>query len=115
MTFREKWEVELFPYYLSIGISEEKIFESDPKDLEPYVLAHKMIMNRRNTELYRLGMYVGDAISATVGKMFGGRNKYPEEPYRIFPMTKQEKEEDKEKQLKQLLRFFGAMEQNFKE
>ena len=115
MSIREKWETELFPYYLSIGISEEKILDSDPKELEPYELAHKMEMNRRNTELYRLGMYVGDAISATVGNMFGGKAKYPEEPYRIFPMTKEEKEEDAENQLKAVLRFFGAMEKNFKE
>ena len=100
---------------MSIGISEEKILESDPKDLEPYELAHKIVMNRRNTELYRLGMYFGDAISATVGNMFGGKNKYPEEPYRIFSMTEEEKEIDKEEQLKAVLRFFGAMEQNFKE
>lgn len=88
---------------------------SDPKDLEPYEMAHQVVMKRRNTELYRLGMYVADAISATVGNMFGGRNKYPEEPYRIFPMTEQEQEEEKEKQLQQLLKFFGAMESNFKE
>lgn len=100
---------------MSIGISEEKILNSDPKDLEPYELAHKMEMNRRNTELYRLGLYVGDAISSTVGNMFGGKHKYPEEPYRIFPMTEEEKEIDKEEQLKAVLRFFGAMEQNFKE
>lgn len=115
MSFREKWELELLPYYLSIGISKEEILESDPKDLEAYELAHKIVMNRRNTELYRLGMYIGDAINATVGNMFGGKNKYPEEPYRIFPMTEQEQEEEKEKQLHQLLKFFGAMEKNFKE
>lgn len=100
---------------MSIGISKDEILESDPKDLEPYELAYKIVMNRRNTELYRLGMYFGDTINATIGNMLGGHNKYPEEPYRIFPMTEQEKEEDAERQLKEVLRFFGAMEQNFKE
>lgn len=115
MSFREKWETELLPYYLSIGISKEEIFESDPKDLEPYEIAHRIKMERRNTELYRLGMYFMDSISATIGRMFGGKDKYPEEPYRIFPMTEQEQEEENEKQLKMLLNFFGAMEENFKE
>ena len=100
---------------MSIGLSEEKILDSDPKDLEPYELAHKIQMNRRNVELHRLGMYIVDSINCTVGNMLGGRNKYPEEPYRIYPMTKEEKEEEAEKQLKEVLRFFGAMEKNFKE
>lgn len=100
---------------MSIGLSEEKILDSDPKDLEPYELAHKIQMNRRNVELHRLGMYITESINCTVGNMLGGRNKYPEEPYRIYPMTKEEQEEDAERQLKEVLRFFGAMEKNFKE
>lgn len=115
MSIREKWETELFPYYLSIGLSEEKILDSDPKDLEPYELAHKIQMNRRNVELHRLGMYFMDSINCTIGNMLGGHNKYSEEPYRIYPMTKEEQEEEAEKQLKEVLRFFGAMEKNFKE
>ena len=52
MSIREKWETELFPYYLSIGISEEKIFESDPKDLEPYEIEKWISDSPRFKELF---------------------------------------------------------------
>lgn len=110
------WFTDLLPFYLSIGISEEKIYDSTPKDLEPYELAHKIRMNERNGELYRLGQYFAEAINFTIGNMISEHKKYkyPEEPYRIFPMTEEEKELEAEKQLRQLLKFFGSMEENYK-
>lgn len=76
--------------------------DSSPKDLAPFVEANHIRLQNENAMMHINGMYIMDAILATVGNSGYFRakgappNKYPEQPYDIF--GKSEIEEDMEKQ-----------------
>jgi hypothetical protein len=67
----------LLPFYISIGVSEEKFMDSNPNELKPYVLAYKMTLKRNDEADYRLGQYIQSAIGSCLNK----ENKYVEKPF----------------------------------
>lgn len=85
--------------YLSMGMTYELFWEDDPALVRAYRRADEMRRKRENTMLWLQGIYVAEALSATVGNMLskGQKHKYPEEP---FPMSRLEQEERKERERK---------------
>lgn len=60
-TYTEKFN-ELFPYYLSIGMTEEQYWDRDNQLVIAYRKADELRMTRKNQELWLQGAYFYDAL-----------------------------------------------------
>ena len=103
ITYTEKF-YELFPYYLSIGMTPEQYWDSDCTLVKYYRKAEELRNEKRNQELWLQGMYVYEAICDVSPILHAFAKKgtkptpYTEKPY---PLTrKQIKNEEEEKQRK---------------
>jgi len=98
-TFTEVFDTS-FPYYLAMGMTYEQFWADDPALTRAYRRADEIRRRRMNEELWLAGIYVADALTATVGNMFtkGQKYKYPAEPK---PITRDEIEERKERERRQ--------------
>ena len=93
---------EVFPFYLSIGMSYEQFWYKDPHLVVPYRKAHELRRQQRNQELWLQGAYFAHAINATVGNMFSSKSTrkvdYPTEP---LPITENEIAERREREARE--------------
>ena len=102
-TYTEKF-YELFPYYLSIGMTYEQYWESDCTLVKYYRKAEEIRNEKRNQELWLQGMYVYEAIcdASPILHAFAKKGTKPA-PYsaKPYPLTaKQTKRHEEEKQRK---------------
>lgn len=90
---------EAFPIYLAFGMTAEQYWDESPGLVKAYKQADEIRRRRMNEELWLQGIYVAEALNATVGNMFtkGNRNKYPSEP---IPLTEDEQRERQEREQK---------------
>ena len=98
-TFTEVFD-ETFPYYLAMGMTYEQFWMDDPNLTKAYRKADDIRRRRMNEELWLSGIYMCEALTATVGNMFtkGQKYKYPAEPKAI---TRDEIEERRERERRQ--------------
>lgn len=71
------------PYALSIGIDEKTFWTLNPRKIKPYQKAHKLRLEERDAELWRMGIYVQSAVTVAVEHNLAGRkarSKYIEKP-----------------------------------
>lgn len=109
------------PYYLYIGLSEEKVDESCPNDLIPYEEMMKIKNKDNDWNMYTQGMYMVEALLATVGNMFISDKKdaheFPKMPYGYDGTTKDNatelSEDNKKKQTDDLFLKLRCMQSNF--
>ena len=91
---------EMFPFYLSIGMSADEYWNQKPKLAIAYRKAHQLRMQRWNFEAWMENKYTKAALQASVGNMFIEKGKtpfeYPSEPY---PLTEEEAEEQHKRRL----------------
>ena len=102
-TYTEKF-YELFPYYLSIGMTYEQYWEGDCTLVKYYRQAEEMRNEKRNQELWLQGMYFYEVMCdvAPVLHSFAKKGTKPT-PYsaKPYPLTeKQIKRDEEEKQRK---------------
>ena len=97
-TYTEIFE-DIFPYYLSIGMSYEQFWCESPELVIPYRRADEIRKRRVNEELWLSGIYMAEAIASTVGNMFskGSKYQYPSEPKPITVADLMAQQEKKEK------------------
>jgi hypothetical protein len=103
LTYTEKF-YELFPYYLSIGMTPEQYWESDCTLVKYYRKAEELRNEKRNQELWLQGMYIYEAICdvSPILHAFAKKGTKPT-PYaaKPYPLTnKQIKRDEEEKQRK---------------
>jgi hypothetical protein len=96
--FTEYFE-ELFPAYLAIGMTWTQFWMDEPELAIAYRKADAIKKRRKNEELWLEGMYVAEALRATVGNMFSKGQKYPY-PAEPFPITADEQRERREREEK---------------
>jgi hypothetical protein len=117
---------EQFPYYLSIGMTEEQYWDGDPVLVQSYRKAEEYRREHQNEMAWLQGMYVYDAISRLVPVLHAFAKKgakpkpYTEEPYPITEKKQEDKKMRAEKSLsdKGLARmesFMQKFNKNFKE
>lgn len=84
---------------MAIGMSYDQFWNGDPEIAKVYRKADAIRQRRMNQELWLEGIYMVNALSATVGNMFtkGQKNQYPAEP---LPITLEEQQERKEREQK---------------
>lgn len=82
-----------------MGMTWCQFWEDDPKLAAWYRKADDMRRRRKNQELWLEGVYMMNALSATVGNMFskGSKHQYPEEPLAITVEEQAERREREEK------------------
>lgn len=104
---------DALPFYISLGVSKAEFMDSEPRELECYDTAYKLSENRKNSLAYMQGQYFMEALKATVCNMFRKNGQapyeYPPEPFRIFPLTAEEKEEKKQKELQKAIDYFNTL------
>ena len=97
-TFTELFE-EIFPSYLAMGMTWTQFWVEEPELAIAYRKAEAIRKRRKNEELWLEGIYLAEALTATVGNLFtkGNKNQYPSEP---FPLTADEQQERREREEK---------------
>ena len=101
-TYTEKF-TELFPYYLSIGMTEEQYWDRDSTLVVPYRKADEIRTNKRNQEMWLQGAYMYDALCRVSPLLhaFGKKGTKPlpylEEPFAITGKQVEDRDERKEK------------------
>ena len=117
-TYTERF-YEMFPYYLSIGMTPEQYWEGDCTLTKYYRKAEELRNEKRNQELWLQGMYVYEAIADVSPVLHAFAKKgakplpYPSKPYAISEkQIKQEREEKERKIAEKGKRFMTALMQS---
>lgn len=114
----------MLPLYLSLGVSEERIFDGTPNDLKPFLEAQKLKHKMHDEEAWTDNQYTMVAVSVALQKFFFGKKskaKYLEKPlYQIAEEKRKDEEEnkqltedDKKKGRENLLMMLQLMQINF--
>lgn len=103
-TYTEKF-YEVFPYYLSIGMTPEQFWEGDPTLCKYYREAEEIRNEKRNQELWLQGMYIYEAL-CDVSPIFHAFAKkgskphaYTTHPYALTEKQRKREEEEKQRRL----------------
>ena len=114
-TYTERF-YELFPYYLSIGMTSEQYWEGDCALVKYYREAEELRNEKRNQELWLQGMYFYEAIcdASPILHAFAKKgakpSPYPSKPYAITEkQIRQEREEKERKIAEKGKRFMEAL------
>lgn len=103
-TYTEQF-YEVFPFYLSIGMTPNQFWNDDPMLAKYYRQAHSLELERKNQELWLQGLYVYEAlcdvapILQAMAKKGTKPHPYPEKPYPITENQRKRNEEEKEKEV----------------
>lgn len=89
---------------MSWGMTWDEFWNGSLDRLGDYWQANQFSIERRNQELWLLGMYMQAAIASTLNK----KAKYPEKPYRITEMTDEEKEVENKRKVEQFREILNA-------
>lgn len=117
-TYTERFN-EIFPYYLSIGMTYEQFWHGDCTLVKYYRKAEELRNERRNQELWLQGMYIYEAICDVspilhaFAKKGAKPHPYPSRPYAISEkQIRQEREEKERKLAEKGKRFMEALMQS---
>lgn len=106
LSFSEAFD-DHFPYYLSIGMTEEQYWDRDCCLVKAYRKADELRQEKENRSAWLQGMYIYDAISrlSPILRAFGKKGvkpkPYPDEPYPLTRKRQKEIERKKEKSVAQ--------------
>lgn len=101
-TYNEKFQ-ELFPYYLSIGMTEEQYWDRDSTLVVAYRKAEELKTNRKNQEMWLQGAYMYEALCRVSPLLHAFAKKgtkpvpYIAEPFAITEKQAEYRQEEKEK------------------
>ena len=104
LTYTEQFN-EVFPYYLSIGMTAEQFWDGDPYLAKYYRQADEIKVERKNQELWLQGLYVYEAICdvapilQAMAKKGTKARPYPEQPYAITEKQRKREAEEREKKI----------------
>ena len=102
LTYTEQFQ-EVFPYYLSIGMTAEQFWDDDSTLVKYYRKADELRNERMNQELWLQGMYIYEAL-CDVSPIFHAMAKkgtkphpYPDKPYSITEKQRKRELEERER------------------
>lgn len=98
-----------------IGISEDRFWDSTPKELDPYRKADEMREERNDYHNWMLGQYILSAVQTAVSGVLAGRKstvKYIAEP--ILQSIKEENESNPEADFTKFCAWATVFNENFK-
>lgn len=101
-SYGEKFE-ELFPYYLSLGMTEEQYWDRDCRLVISYRKAEELRTSRKNQEMWLQGAYFYEALSCVSPLLHAFAKKgtkpvpYMAEPFAITEKQAEYQQEEKDK------------------
>ncbi len=104
MVYGEKFE-EIFPYYLSLGMTYEQFWNGDPQLAVYYRKAEELRNEKKNQEMWMQGLYVYEAIcnASPILRAFAKKgtkpHPYPTQPH---PLKSEIKREEVKKEKAQM-------------
>lgn len=104
LTYTEQF-YEVFPYYLSIGMTYDQFWNDDPTLVMYYRQADEMRIERKNQELWLQGLYIYEALCDVAPIMHAMAKKgtkarpYAEQPYPITEKQRRREQEEKERRI----------------
>ena len=104
LTYTEQF-YEVFPYYLSIGMTYDQFWNDDPALARYYRQADEIKVERKNQELWLQGLYVYEALCDVAPILHAMAKKgtkaqpYPEKPYAITERQRRREAEEKERKV----------------
>ena len=104
LTYTEQF-YEVFPYYLSIGMTYEQFWNGDASLTRYYRQAAELNVERKNQELWLQGLYIYEAlcdvapILQAMAKKGTKARPYPEQPYAITEKQRKREAEEKERRV----------------
>ena len=104
LTYTEQF-YEMFPYYLSIGMTAEQFWDGDPHLAKYYRKADEIRTERRNQELWLQGIYIYEALCDVSPLLHAMAKKgtkphpYSAQPYSISEKQRKREEEDRERKV----------------
>ena len=108
---------EVFPLYLSIGMTTHQFWEEDSTLVKYYRKAELLRQDADNRKFWLQGMYVYDAICSAATLIYGKKGKkaqkYPAKPYDFEENKPENKEKRAENERMKAVAFFTQLEQNF--
>lgn len=117
-TYTEQF-YEMFPYYLSIGMTPEQYWDGDCTLVKYYRKAEELRNEKRNQELWLQGMYIYEAICDVspilhaFAKKGAKPHPYPSKPYAISEKQIRKEREEKERKIAEKgKRFMEALMQS---
>lgn len=94
-------------------MSYEQFWHGEMIAAKAYRQRFEIERENRNAEMWLQGMYDHEAFGVVLGNAFKkkGANamKYPEEPYRIRPLTEEERAKEQEKEVQKTYAFFDRL------
>lgn len=97
---------EVFPYYLSIGMTYELFWHGDAALVKAYRKAQEIQNQKRNEEMWMQGLYIYEALCdvAPILRAFAKKNAKPT-PYATqpYPLKSEKKNKDEKKTEKKLM------------
>jgi len=101
MSFAEVFR-DIYPYYMHIGMSYEEFWHGDPYLCVYYRAKHDLDNEEANQQMWWNGLYVFTAISTALSNVhLDGKhhkiNQYISEPFKIRPLTEEEKAAETER------------------
>ena len=93
---------EVFPFYLSIGMTPEQYWDGDPSLAKYYRKAYELQRKRRNEDLWLQGMYIYEALCdvspllQAFAKKGTKAHPYVDHPYSITSYERKEERKMKE-------------------
>lgn len=99
---------------LALDMSEDLFWTLNPKRLHPYIEADKMKQENRDAEMWRMGMYVQNAVAVAIDKVLNGRKsvlEYMDKPILTkYKESQGEVELTEEEQMRQVEALFLSLE-----
>ena len=118
LTYTEQF-YEVFPYYLSIGMTYEQFWDGDPHLVKYYRQADELRIDRKNQELWLQGLYVYEALCDVAPILHAMAKKgtkaqpYPDKPYAITEKQRKREIDEQERKVadkgKQMMERFMKM------
>ncbi len=105
---------KMFPYYLSIGMTEAQFWDGDVTLARAYREAYMIQLKRREAELWRQGLYFYHAICDAAPALHAFSKKpeplpYLKEPFAVSEKeVKQREERDRKKAYEDLIKRFTS-------
>lgn len=102
LTYTEQF-YEVFPYYLSIGMTYEQFWNDDPSLVIYYRKANELAIERKNQELWLQGLYIYEALCDVSPLLHAMAKKgtkaqpYSEKPYSITAAQRKREKEEQER------------------
>lgn len=100
------------------GMTESEFWSSNIRKIKVYEKIYRAKENRTNELVYSwIGDYGLSALFTAIDGVLNGKKakaKYSEKPFRLFELTEEEKEAERQKALEQFLAWAGHAEKKYR-